>query len=149
MRGIVFAVVASFVLMGTSFSFGQDAGMSEPGMGAEMEMDASGAQWILGEVISVDTQKNEVLVKYLDYETEQEKEIAIMADNNTAYENVKSLAELKPKDTVSVDYVAGADGKNVAKNISVEAPEPIADPEGKVGPPSPVPMGTGSPATKE
>jgi len=76
-------------------------------------------QWLWGEVVSVDTNAKQMTVKYLDYETDTEKEMNIKADDKTTYENVKSLDEIKVQDTLSIDYIV-ADGKNIAKNISVE-----------------------------
>lgn len=84
-------------------------------------------QWVWGEVVSVDTQEKKVTVKYLDYETDQEKQLAVTIDDKTAYENIKSLDELKPLDTVSIDYVTSTDGKNLAKNISIEKPENVKE----------------------
>lgn len=83
----------------------------------------SETQWLWGEVIGVDNQKNEITVKYLDYETDSEKEIKINVNDKTTYENAKSLNDIKLKDTLSVDYVIAPDGKYAAKNISVEKPE--------------------------
>jgi len=80
------------------------------------------AQWVWGEVVTVDLQNKMVFVKYLDYESDQEKEMSVAVDDKTTFENVKSMDELKPKDTVSVDYVT-QDGKATAKNISVEKAE--------------------------
>jgi hypothetical protein len=78
------------------------------------------AQWIWGEVVIADSQKGEILVKYLDYDADQEKEMAINVDEKTIYENVKSIDEIKPQDTVSIDYIVSPEGKNIAKNISIE-----------------------------
>lgn len=83
-------------------------------------------QWVWGEVISVDTNSGQILVRYLDYETDNEKEIAIYTETNTTYENVTALSEIKPKDTVSIDYTISSDGKNIAQNISVEKIEPAS-----------------------
>lgn len=80
-------------------------------------------QWLWGEVISLDAQNKSLVVKYFDYESETEKEIPVSADENTVYEGVKSFEEIKLKDTVSVDYVVAAEGKNIAENISVEQAE--------------------------
>ena len=80
-------------------------------------------QWIWGEVVSVDMVKNQIQVKYLDYEADMEKEMTISVDEKTTYENIKSLSELKAQDTVSIDYALTLDGKYLAKNISVEKPE--------------------------
>ncbi len=84
-------------------------------------------QWVWGEVVNVDAQNKTISVKYLDYESDQEKEMTVGADDKTTFENAASLDELKAKDTVSIDYIT-QDGKNIAKNISVEKPEaqPVA-----------------------
>lgn len=86
-------------------------------------------QWLWGEVVSLDTAKGEVVVRFLDYETEQEKEVSIAADEKTTFENVNSLAQIKIADTVSVDYIVDKDARKLAKNISVEKPEEINAPE--------------------
>ena len=93
-------------------------------MPMQVKSDAD-AQWIWGEVINADAQNKAVTIKYLDYETDQEKEAVIYADNSTTYENIKSFGEIGPKNTLSIDY-AVVDGKNIAKNISLEKPEASA-----------------------
>lgn len=89
----------------------------------QYKTDESDMQWLWGEVVNVDKQSNLITVRYLDYETDSEKEMGIALTAETAYENIKSIDELKPQDTVSIDYVTGIDGRNTAKNISVEKPE--------------------------
>jgi hypothetical protein len=98
----------------------------------ELSGDTSGVpdvQWLWGEAVSVDTAKGEVVVKYLDYETEEEKQVTIATDDKTTFENVNSLAQIKTADTLSIDYAVDKDGKNLAKNISVEKPEEVNAPE--------------------
>ena len=94
--------------------------------------------WIWGEVISVDATLGQILVRYLDYETGNEVNITIDTESTTTYENVAALAEIKPKDTVSIDYVTSGN-KNIAKNISVEkleaAPEDLGAPSTGAGMP--------------
>lgn len=80
-------------------------------------------QWIYGDVINLDPQNKTIMVKTLDYETDREKEIAIAIDEKTTFENIKSLDEIRPNDTVSIDYIVTADGKNLARNISLETSE--------------------------
>jgi hypothetical protein len=84
-------------------------------------------QWQYIEVTGIDSAKNAVSGKYIDYDTDAEKEIAILVDKDTVFENAKSLAEIKVQDTAGVDYVVTPEGKNLAKNISVERSE-IASP---------------------
>ena len=86
-------------------------------------------QLIYGDVINLDPENKTVLVKTLDYETDQEKEVSIATDEKTTFENIKSLDEMKPNDTVSVDYIVTAEGKNLAKNLSLEKPETQAAPK--------------------
>ena len=83
----------------------------------------SETQWLWGDVVSVDTVAKKILVKYLDYETDTEKEINIEVGDNTSFENVKAIGEIKPMDILSIDYIVSPDGKNIAKNISIEKPE--------------------------
>ena len=80
-------------------------------------------QWVWGEVVSVDAASNQISVKYLDYETDEEKEMSLSIDPRATFENVSTLDELKSGDSVSIDYIINKDGKNVAKVISVEKPE--------------------------
>ncbi len=114
-------IVSSFILISTSFVFSQEqAAEKTPAQESPSEAET---QWIWGDVVSVDAAAKKILVKYLDYETDTEKEINIEVDNKTTYENVKSLDEIKPLDTLSIDYMINPDNRNIAKNISVERPE--------------------------
>lgn len=86
-------------------------------------------QWAWGEVTNLDPAANTVTLKYLDYETDQEKELVLAVDEKTTFENINSFSELKVKDTLSVDYTVGIDNKNIAKNISYEKPDAVAPDE--------------------
>jgi hypothetical protein len=113
-----------------------------PAIQAEPEI-----QWLWGEAVSVDPQKNEVVVKYQDFDAEQEKEMSVLADDKTTFENVKSLAEIQPKDTVSIDYKVTADGKNIAKNVSVEKAETPEAVSGSGAPAAEAPAAAAAAAT--
>jgi hypothetical protein len=80
-------------------------------------------QWTWGEVVSLDSAAKTVTLKYLDYETDQEKNIVLAIDEKTTFENIKSFDEIKVKDTLSIDYTVAPDGKNIAKNIGLESPD--------------------------
>ncbi len=84
-------------------------------------------EWIYGEVNSVDISGKSLTLAYLDYDSDIEKQATIYCSENTVFENVKSLEEIKPQDMVSVDYVVGTDSKNLAVSISVEKPESAED----------------------
>lgn len=150
--GLVLGVTVSLILISATLVYSQEAVVSQnttPATEPALETQPGPeTQWLWGEVISVDAQKNELLVKYLDYEAEQEKQVTITVDDKTTYENVKALLETRPQDIVSIDYTLSPEGKNIAKNISVEKP-PIeqASPEGGVppAPPEVTPGGEGKP----
>lgn len=135
-KGLILLIsVVSIIFLSGNLMYAQEKtttpGESTAGAPAEPE-----TLWLWGEVVSVDAANSQIAVKYFDYETDAEKETSIGADTKTTYENVKSIDEIKPADTVSIDYILSASGENVAKNISVEKPEstPEATPEGEASP---------------
>lgn len=126
---IVFILGSAVVLIlaSVTLTFSQESAVSEET--SPKTQEEFGTQWLWGEVVSIDTLNKTLLVKYLDYELGQEKEITIIIDEKTTYEDVKSIDEIVPAATVSVDYIVGPDGKNIAKNISVEALESSKAPQ--------------------
>lgn len=147
--GLFSGIIVSLILIGVNSGFSQEAAVSPEPVPTEAAPESqveSQTQWLWGEVVSVDTQKNELLVKYLDYETDQEKETGVSADDKTTYENIGSLLEIKPQDTVSIDYTVSPEGKNIAKNISVEKPESAEPAAGGVTLPETLPEDLQSPA---
>lgn len=131
-KGLVLGVAASLVFISSGLILAEEdieaveqnidseAGQQEVVPDIKVESET---QWLWGEVASVDAQNNTFIVKYLDYETDSEKEAKLNIDDKTTYENIKSLAELKALDTVSIDYIVSSDGKHIVKNISAEKPE--------------------------
>lgn len=118
-KGLIVLITASFILMSAGLGFAQEQPQQKEAPAAsEPEM-----QWLWGEVINLDPHNKMILVKYLDYETEQERQAAISVDEKTTYENITSIEELKQNDAVSVDYIISPDGKNIARIISLEKPE--------------------------
>ena len=83
-------------------------------------------QWVWGEVVNLDSTSKTITLKYLDYETDQEKDIVLTVNEKTTFENIKSFDEIKVKDTLSIDYTVAPDGKNIAKNIGLESPDSSA-----------------------
>jgi len=101
---------------------------------APVAEDPVTVQWLWGQVVSADTANNELLINYLDYESDTEKQVKINVNEKTKYTNIQSLADLKPQDAVSVDYIVGAEGNLIGKSLSLEKPEepvatPVAQPE--------------------
>ena len=118
-----------------------------PAAAAPQENTDSNTQWVWGEVTAVDSPGKTLTLKYLDYETDQEKELLLVVDESTSYENIKSLEDIQPKDNLSVDYTL-KDGKNVAKSISLEKPESSpAENSAVVAPPAETTTGTDKPET--
>lgn len=76
--------------------------------------------WVLGDVIALDLESNQLILSYIDYNTDEEKGTTIGVDASTNYENVKSLKEIKVGDVVAIDYTVGSEGEIIALNISVE-----------------------------
>ena len=118
---LVLWFIFSFILISTGIVFSQEQTAEKPP--AQEAPSESETLWIWGDVVSVDAAAKKILVKYLDYETDSEKEINIVVDDKTTYENVESVGEIKPQDILTVDYIINPDGNNIARNISVEKPE--------------------------
>lgn len=130
-KAVVLGLAVFMFFLSYSVSFGEGENVTpaeQDSEVAEVQNDAN-MQWVWGEVSSVDTQNSAIKVKYLDYETDQEKEIVIGVDQNTIYENVSGVAEIKPAAIVGIDYIVSGEGKNIAKNISVEIEEQAPSPE--------------------
>lgn len=115
---LILIVGFTLIFLNAGLSFAQEQTTQAQTLATEPEV-----QWLWGEVISVDSQNQTIMVKYFDYEKGIDKEISINVDDKTIYENVKSIDEIKPSDAVSVDYIVSPEGKNIAKDISVEKPE--------------------------
>lgn len=117
-------LLSIMVLAGAgSPAYSQDKADTIEGMGQDAEIP-----WIWGEAVSVDPAKNEIVIRHLDYDNDAEKETTISVDEKTVFENANSIADIKVKDSLSIDYVS-AGGKSVARNISVEKPEDIQETE--------------------
>lgn len=108
----------------------QAASAPAPGL---QENNDSNTQWVWGEVVIVDSQAKTLTLKYLDYETDQEKELLLATDDSTSYQNFRSLEDIQVKDNLSVDYIS-KDGKNIAKSVSLEKTE--AAPQTALVPPT-------------
>jgi hypothetical protein len=128
-RLIVFSVFAIVTMVAGQLVLAQDAPVTPADAGLITSGQQAGSlketdmQWAWGEVTNLDDQAQTVTLKYLDYETDQEKDLVLTVDDKTTFENVKGFNDLKLKDTLSIDYIIAADNKNIAKNISFEKPD--------------------------
>ncbi len=117
---MVFVFILLCVMPYSGLSFGQEEVASDPGKDAQGGLAIAEMQWLWGEVVSVEPDTNRMLVRFVDYDTSSEREIAVSVDAETKYEGVKSMYEIKPSDTVNIDYIITADGRSIARDVSVE-----------------------------
>jgi hypothetical protein len=127
----VLALAVFLVFSSSVLSFAQQNSDLAPVVPAGSEAAATAkpvaTEWLYGEVNSVDIAAKSMILTYLDYDTDIEKQATVYTDAKTIFENVKALEEVKPQDMVSIDYVIGADSKSLAVSISVEKPESMDD----------------------
>jgi hypothetical protein len=133
MKAKLFVILSLLILAGSGFAFSEDQALDTNTVSAPSDVtatpqesvDSPNTQWVWGEVASVDAQNRALKLKYLDYETDQEKEMVLNTDEQTSYDNIKSLEDIQPKDNISVDYVV-KDSKNIARSIGLEKAENAA-----------------------
>jgi hypothetical protein len=117
---VILGITGLLVLFNASLALSEGEPVAaESALAAPQEKNEPETRWVWGEVTNVDAQNKTLSLKYLDYDTEEEKELTVTADDLTGYENVKSLEEIQVKASVSIDYLPG-DGKNIARSISLE-----------------------------
>ncbi|MBM3251721.1 MAG: hypothetical protein FJZ11_02945 [Candidatus Omnitrophica bacterium] len=94
---------------------------------------------ISGEIVSVDLEKSNIVIKYIDdYTTGSLKELTISVNAATNIEReytALAISDLKAQDAVLVEYAVDANGNNIAKNILVGIAteiEPATEPEAAI-----------------
>ena len=87
-------------------------------------------EWVWGEVVSVDKGAKQIRVKYIDYETDAEKEAAFAFTSDAKFENIKSIDDINAGDNITIDYLVDKNGNNVVKSVSVEKDGSAAEDEG-------------------
>ncbi|MFH1440874.1 MAG: hypothetical protein ABIH18_02370 [Candidatus Omnitrophota bacterium] len=125
---LFFALLMVFFLLflNSQYGFSQNSDLQE----AEIKDEAAVAgfeetetKWLWGSVVLVDKGNNEIMLKYMDYDTDTEKEIKMKVDDKTVYEEIDSLGDVKPNDILSIDYIVSPEGQNVASVIILEKAE--------------------------
>ncbi|MEK7849324.1 MAG: hypothetical protein AAB213_00675 [Candidatus Omnitrophota bacterium] len=96
----------------------------EPAMPAESAVSAAPAEakpteWVWGEVVSVDTENKQIVLKHLDYDTYEEVQTTLKVGDKTLFENVAALGEIKAGNHLTADFKIVA-GSNIADLIVVE-----------------------------
>lgn len=81
---------------------------------------AENVQWVWGEVTEVDQAAGKIKVRYLDYETDADKDEIFLIDKDTQLENIASIAEISVGDSAGIDYLVDKDGQRLVKSISIE-----------------------------
>jgi len=81
--------------------------------------EAKPAEWVWGEVVSVDTENKQIVLKHLDYDTYEEVQITIKVGDKTLFENVAALGDIKAGNHLTADFKIVA-GSNIADLIVVE-----------------------------
>ncbi len=106
---------------------------------AEPKPAAEETKWVWAEVTGVDAVNNQIVVKYLDYDTDEEKSLTIVIDSATRFENAEGIKSVSAGDNVGVDYILNDKGQALAKSIALEKAEsmPKASPEASTEPATP------------
>ena len=81
-------------------------------------------QWVLGDVIDLDTETNQLILGSINYDTYKDRIVVIKIDAAVEYENIDSLADIKAGDVISVEYIIDLEGEAVALKISAQDTEP-------------------------
>ncbi len=117
----IFSILILFFVTGSLYAENIFVGDDSESQGQD------NTEWVWGEVVSVDAVNNTLIVKYFDYEKEQEKQVTFYSYNKTEFENITSLGDLKPTDSVSIDYFVAEGGKNFIQEISLDKPDSESD----------------------
>ncbi len=156
-KGIILISVGLLLLVSINIAFSKEGENIIEGPPLQQIVPEAEMQWVWGEVVLIDPANKKIVLKYLDYETDSEKEIIISVNELTRYDNLVSFDQLKPMDTISVDYIITLEGINLARNISIEKPEEAAaipqmvpiDPQAMPNPEAPAIMQEETPPPEE
>ena len=111
---LVLFMLVVFFSLATVQTFSQQEALAQEKSGCLSE------KWLLGDVIALDLESSQLIVSYLDHNTNQQKEITLSVDEETRYENINSLQDVKVDDAVFIEYKISPEGKAIALNISIE-----------------------------
>lgn len=101
--------------------------------------EAKPSEWVWGEVVSVDSENKQIVLKHLDYDTYEEVQTTLKVGDKTLFENVGALGDIKPGNHLTADFkiVAGSNNADlivVEKDVMEEstAAETMAEPAAEV-----------------
>ncbi len=117
--GLIIALSISLIFLSSIIACAQEGnivlGPEEPKV-----QDGPEVQWLWGEVLNVDPTYSQIRVRFLDFLNDTERELLLTVDNDTTYENISVLEEIKRKDNLSIDYIVTSSGLYLAKYIGLE-----------------------------
>ncbi|MBL7070144.1 MAG: hypothetical protein ISS27_01575 [Candidatus Omnitrophica bacterium] len=117
--GLIIALSISLIFLSSIIACAQEGnivlGPEEPKV-----QDGPEVQWLWGEVLNVDPTYSQIRVRFLDFLNDTERELLLTVDNDTTYENISVLEEIKRKDNLSIDYIVTGSGLYLAKYIGLE-----------------------------
>lgn len=119
LSGIVLLCLAALAFCQQETATGAQSSLEALSVPPEGEEDIA---WVWGEIKGVDAGSSTLAVTYMDYQTDEEKELILTVDTITKFEGVKDLGEVKIGDTASIDYTVRGN-KNIARNIFIEEME--------------------------
>jgi len=125
MKGVKYFVL--FYVLSLVFGNAASAQEEMPARQEEQSINDEEIQWVSAQVVSIDAGSKNLLVEYLDFETNTEKKMTVTVDKNTFFEKVGSIEELKPRDNVLVDYIVDEAKNNIAKYICLEPDKEIPE----------------------
>ena len=80
------------------------SGVATPAQTTSAEASKAEEISIYGEIKSVNIATNSVVVQYYDYDSDNEKSIEIMTDNNTKIEGVLAVTDIKQGNWADINY---------------------------------------------
>ncbi len=117
--GLIMALSISLIFLSSIIACAQEGNII---LGPEdpREQDEPEVQWLWGEVLNVDPTYKQIRVRFLDFLNDTERELLLTVDDDTTYENISALEDIKLRDNLSIDYIATSDGLYMAKYIGLE-----------------------------
>ena len=96
-----------------------ETGVTGANAATETPAEAQPTEWVWGEVVSVDQEKKQIVLKHLDYDTYEEVQITLNVGDKTLLENVAGLGEIRAGNHLTADFKIVA-GSNIADLVVVE-----------------------------
>ncbi len=86
----------------------------------EYKLRIQDLRWVWGEVLKVDINNKQLSISYLDYNSDTARDALFLFEEDSKFENITSLEDIKIGDSAGVDYYIDDAGSNIIKSISIE-----------------------------